>query len=86
MALDASHIDSFYYSNEMNSLFLRGYLEYTDTNGLVDAVLGVQHAFIDVEFYEMDVESDNAVVVEYPSDKMRLSHEFYISSLQVLDR
>lgn len=38
-ALDNSHIDSFYYSSEMNSLFLRGYVEYTDTNGSVDVVL-----------------------------------------------
>lgn len=47
-ALDISHIDSFYYSSEMNSLLLRGYLEYTDTNGLVDIVLDKQFAYLEI--------------------------------------
>lgn len=85
-ALDNNHINSFYYSNEINKLFLTGYIEYTDTRGLIDKILDKQFAYCEINLIEIEVKSDKDYVIETPSKTRKLHHKFYINSVQILDR
>ena len=85
-ALDNSHINSFMYENEMNTLFLRGYIEYTDTRGEVDIILDKQFAYCEINFIQIDVKSDQDYTIDTPSKTHQLYQKFYIDSIQILDR
>lgn len=85
-ALDNNHINSFMYTNEINTLYLKGYVEYTDTRGLIDRILDKQFSYLEVNFYEIEVQSDKDYAVETPSKTHVFNHMFYINSVEILDR
>lgn len=85
-ALDNNHINSFMYTNEINTLFLKGYVEYTDTRGLIDKILDKQFAYCEINFIEIDVDSDKDYAVETPSKTHKLYQKFYVDSVEILDR
>ena len=70
----------------MNTLFLRGYVEYTDTRGLVDKILDKQFAYCEINFIEIEVDSDKDYAIETPSKTHKLYQKFYVESVEILDR
>lgn len=85
-ALDNNHINSFYYQNEINQLYLTGYIEYTDVRGEIDKIFDKQFSYCEINLQEITVESDKDYAIETPSKKQHLYHNFYVNSVQILNR
>ena len=90
-SLNNDDIEYFSYSNELNSLFLKGELIYKDQLGILDKYIEKNVTYVKVTFKELIENANNSnssksIKINTINDLITFSHIFLIESLKINDR
>lgn len=86
VVLDNNAVKVFEYESELNSLLIRGSIEYTDAYGNVDKLLEKPGSYCEIAFVENEQEFDGTLTIEKLSDTNKFYGTFLVENIGITDR
>lgn len=84
--LNNEDILSFQYTNELNSLYLKGEMIYVDKYSIMDKFFQEQSVYCTITNVQHEYENDNLFKTTKLSDTLKFYHTFIIDKLQIIER